>query len=260
MFKDNRTEGRLRLLVESESLFNDGVAAVLFTLVVTGMQATGDSAPTWMDAGRTLLVTAGGGIAIGLACAALAVLVVGRTIDHLVESTLTTVAAYGSFLLAERFHVSGVPSTVTAGLVVGSLAVLRDDERSRMTQRGREFVLALWPELTNWPSGTHKGTYPERPGGPPAEIRQTRVPAIDGPFGGDNGKQVISVRPPAPAKSGCFRPKKYTTNGVGMGHCTETRWERFSAHAGRLHARLDRRRRPTGAGPAARRLARRRRR
>jgi CPA1 family monovalent cation:H+ antiporter len=160
MFKDNRTEGRLRLLVESESLFNDGVAAVLFTLAVAGMQVAGTS--TWFDAGKTLLLTAGGGIAIGLACAALAVLVVGRTIDHLVESTLTTVAAYGSFLLAERFHVSGVPSTVTAGLVVGSLAVLRDDERSRMTQRGREFVLALWPELTNWPSGTHKGTYQER--------------------------------------------------------------------------------------------------
>jgi CPA1 family monovalent cation:H+ antiporter len=37
-----------------------------------------------------------------------------------------------------------VLSTVAAGLLVGTLAVLRDDERSRMTQRGREFVLALW--------------------------------------------------------------------------------------------------------------------
>jgi CPA1 family monovalent cation:H+ antiporter len=142
MFKDNRTEGRLRLLVESESLFNDGVAAVLFTLAVAGMQAAGT--PTWLNAGETLLLTAGGGIAIGLACAGLTILVVGRTTDHLVESTLTTVAAYGSFLLAERFHVSGVLSTVAAGLVVGSLAVLRDDERSRITQRGREFVLGLW--------------------------------------------------------------------------------------------------------------------
>jgi CPA1 family monovalent cation:H+ antiporter len=144
MFKDNRTEGRLRLLVESESLFNDGVAAVLFTLAVGGMRLTGESAPTWLDAGKTLLLTAGGGIAIGLVCAGITILVVGRTTDHLVEATLTTVAAYGSFLLAERFHVSGVLSTVAAGLVVGTLAVLRDDERSRMTLRGREFVLGLW--------------------------------------------------------------------------------------------------------------------
>src|SRR4051812_15003648 len=75
MFKDNRTEGRLRLLVESESLFNDGVAAVLFTLAVGGMQMTGESAPTWLDAGKTLLLTAGGGIAIGLVCAGITILV-----------------------------------------------------------------------------------------------------------------------------------------------------------------------------------------
>ncbi|PPQ38289.1 cation:proton antiporter [Rhodopila globiformis] len=144
MFKDNHTEGRLRLLVESESLFNDGVAAVLFTLATGGMQLMGATAPTWMEAGKTLLLTAGGGIAIGLICAGAALLLVGRTTDRMVESTLTTVAAYGSFLLADRLHASGVLSTVAAGLVVGTVAVLRDDERSRMTQRGREFVLALW--------------------------------------------------------------------------------------------------------------------
>ena len=41
MFKDTGIKGRLRLLVESESLFNDGVAAVLFVLVLTWAQATG---------------------------------------------------------------------------------------------------------------------------------------------------------------------------------------------------------------------------
>jgi Na+:H+ antiporter len=143
MFKDNRTKGRLRLLVESESLFNDGVAAVLFTLAVAGMQA-GGPAPTWAEAGKTLLLTAGGGIAVGMACAGATILLVGRTADRMIESTLTTVAAYGSFLLADRLHVSGVLSTVAAGLVVGTFAVLRDDERSRMTQRGREFILGLW--------------------------------------------------------------------------------------------------------------------
>src|SRR5208283_4448002 len=76
-----------------------------------------------------------------------------------------------------------------------------------------------WPELTNWPPGTQRGSKQERSGGLLAGIRQIRVPATDRPFGGDNGKQMISVRPAASAKSGCFRPKKYTTNGVGMRHC-----------------------------------------
>jgi hypothetical protein len=60
----------------------------------------------------------------------------------------------------------------------------------------------------------------------------------------DNGNQMISVRPAAPAPSGRFTPKKYTANGVGLGHCAETRRERFSVHAGRLHARLQQRRPP----------------
>jgi DNA invertase Pin-like site-specific DNA recombinase len=49
---------------------------------------------------------------------------------------------------------------------------------------------------------------------------------------------MISVRWGETAKTGCFRPKKYTTNGVGMSHCAETLRARFSAHAGRLHARV----------------------
>jgi CPA1 family monovalent cation:H+ antiporter len=143
MFKDNGVGGRLRLLVECESLFNDGVAAVLFTLVLTTVEGLhGQSVPAAL--GLTLLKTVGGGICVGLACAAAALFVAGRTSDHLLESTLTTVAAYGSFLLAEHFHMSGVLATVTAGLLTGNLGVLADDEQSRMTTQGREFVLGLW--------------------------------------------------------------------------------------------------------------------
>jgi monovalent cation:H+ antiporter, CPA1 family len=142
MFKDNGVTGRLRLLVESESLFNDGVSAVLFTVVLAWAQA-GDSAPPTSGAVTTdLLLTVGGGVVAGLACAALAIVVAGRTTDHLVESTLTTVTAYGSFLLAEHFLYSCVLATVAAGLLMGNLGILADS--GRMSSRGREFALALW--------------------------------------------------------------------------------------------------------------------
>ena len=49
------------------------------------------------------------------------------------------------------------------------------------------------PELTNRPSGTHKGTEPERSVGPSSEIRQIRVPGVDRAFDGDNGKQMFSI-------------------------------------------------------------------
>ena len=69
MFKDTGIKGRLRLLVESESLFNDGVAAVLFALVLTWAQATDGSQLGTVSVGRTLAFMTGGGILVGIAVA-----------------------------------------------------------------------------------------------------------------------------------------------------------------------------------------------
>jgi CPA1 family monovalent cation:H+ antiporter len=64
---------------------------------------------------------------------------VGRTEDHLVEITFTTVAAYASFLLAEHFRLSGVLATLTAGLMFGNFSAV-----GRISGRGREAVQAFW--------------------------------------------------------------------------------------------------------------------
>ena len=93
---------------------------------------------------RALALTAGGGIIVGLACGGAAIALAGRTSDHLVEATLTAVAAYGSFLLAENFHFSGVLATVAAGLLMGNLGMLREDEkRNIFSPDGRSFVIAF---------------------------------------------------------------------------------------------------------------------
>jgi CPA1 family monovalent cation:H+ antiporter len=142
MFKDTGIKGRLRLLVESESLFNDGVAAVLFALALT-WGAGGES----MAAGaatRVLMWMAGGGILVGLACGGAAIALAGRTSDYLVETTVTAVAAYGSFLLAEHFHFSGVLATVAAGLLMGNMGILKESEHSILSSSGRNFVVAFW--------------------------------------------------------------------------------------------------------------------
>ena len=145
MFKDTGIKGRLRLLVESESLLNDGVAAVLFALVLTWAQATGSSQLSAVAVGRTLAFMTGGGILVGVTCGAAAIALAGRTSDHLVQATLTAVAAYGSFLLAEHFQFSGVLATVAAGLLMGNLGVLSEDENSNiLSPNGRSFVIDLW--------------------------------------------------------------------------------------------------------------------
>lgn len=145
MFKDTGVVGRLRLLVESESLLNDGVAAVFFAVVLAWALATGGEPVTTTSVARGLALTVGGGVLTGIACGGAAILLTGRTGDYLVETALTTAAAYGSFLLAEHLHVSGVLAVVAAGLVMGNLGVLcKDEEANPLTQRGRAFVLDFW--------------------------------------------------------------------------------------------------------------------
>ena len=141
-FKENKIVGRIRVLMEAESLFNDGVAAVLFGLALAFASGHTDLTPA--RALGALAVTVLGGIGVGLACGGVAIVLAGRTTDYLVETTLTAVAAYGAFLLAEHWGVSGVLATVTAGLLLGNVGVLRGDDESTLSERGREVVIAFW--------------------------------------------------------------------------------------------------------------------
>src|SRR5881275_2888355 len=116
-FREMRCQPRISMVVESESLLNDGVAAVGFAVLSAIAAGASPDAASVVPA---FLWTLGGGLAIGLAVSAAILLIVGRTNDALVEITLTTIAAYGPFLLAEHFHASGIISALTAGLLIGS--------------------------------------------------------------------------------------------------------------------------------------------
>jgi len=144
LFKEARIEGRLRHLMEAESLLNDGVAAVVFALVVAAAAmphaGAGSAEPT---VGAMAWMTLGG-IVIGAAVAGAAIVLAGRTQDPLVETTLTTVAAYGSFALAEAGHTSGVLAAVAAGLVMGNAGMMRQEGAGAISARGREVVAAFW--------------------------------------------------------------------------------------------------------------------
>ena len=135
-FKEAGVHGRLRLLVEAESLFNDSTAAIAFSIAVAFAMGGGMTVSSTL---MTLVITVVGGILCGLLVAGGVLVLAGRTNDHLVEITLTTVAAYGSFLLAERFHLSGVLASLVAGLLTGNIGSL-----GSFTDKGREAVLSFW--------------------------------------------------------------------------------------------------------------------
>lgn len=135
-FKEMRAEPRLSMVVESESLLNDGVAAVGFAILI-GI-ANGEALTT-SGAALALLWTVAGGLAIGAVIGFVVLTVAGRTEDHLVEVTLTTVVAWGSFLLAEHIHASGVFAALAAGLIVGNLG-----PRGSISVAGRQHVQDFW--------------------------------------------------------------------------------------------------------------------
>ncbi len=105
------------MLIESESLLNDGTAAVAFVAVLGVLAGNHETALSIIG---DLVMTILGGVLIGGTIAYFLMLLAGRTPDYLVEITFTTLAAYGSFFVAEHFHCSGVLAALTAGLVVGN--------------------------------------------------------------------------------------------------------------------------------------------
>ena len=145
LFKENKVTDRLRLLVESESLLNDGVAAVIFSFALAWINTSGHGIFSAAQITSMLMVTIGGGIVVGIACAGIAILLAGRTSDYLVESTVSTVLAYASYTIAEHFHCSGILATVTSGLMMGNLGLAEARKYDKfITEKGRQFTLALW--------------------------------------------------------------------------------------------------------------------
>ena len=110
-----RVPERLRVTLEGESLANDGVAAVLFAVALTAIGGRGSSpsGAVW----QFLLLTVGGLLAGGLVGLVLARLLPDRVP---VLAPATVVAAYGTYLLADRLGVSGLLAVVMLAVVLGN--------------------------------------------------------------------------------------------------------------------------------------------
>ena len=126
LFRSMGIPKRLQVLLEGESLLNDGTAIVVFNLVVASALVATQSPIT---SGSTALFSniivfigvSGGGLAVGLALGMVLSRIIERVDDYLIETTLTSVLAYGAYLIAEALGVSGVLAVVAAGLVNGNI-------------------------------------------------------------------------------------------------------------------------------------------
>ncbi|MGE5251137.1 MAG: Na+/H+ antiporter [Bacteroidota bacterium] len=126
---------RLQVLLEGESLLNDGTAIVIFNLAVAAA-ISGDF--QLLKGVAEFVRVAGFGLVVGLALGSVTSLLISRVNDYLIETAITFVLAYGTYLVAEAFHVSGVLAVLAAGLVNGNTGP------SAMSATTRIVVFNFW--------------------------------------------------------------------------------------------------------------------
>jgi CPA1 family monovalent cation:H+ antiporter len=112
-----KVPARLAIVPEAESLVNDGMAITLYTALI-GYALTG--AVDLLDVGRLLIQEIAGGVVIGAVLGVIVSRIARQIDDRLIEMMLSTVLAYGSFLVAHQLHTSGPLACVAAGLIHGS--------------------------------------------------------------------------------------------------------------------------------------------
>lgn len=129
LFKRVGAPSRLATLVDAESLLNDGTGVVLFAIAIAALT----SPVTLADGALSFVLTVSLSAVIGLVAGVAAFRLMRATDDPQLEVAISVVAAYGTYLIADRLHESGIIATVVVGLVLGNQLGARDlSERTRL--------------------------------------------------------------------------------------------------------------------------------
>ena len=123
---------RIVTVLEGESLVNDASALVIYRVAVAAMVA-GTFVP--LEAAGSFFLVGLGGIALGWAVGWATLWAIARLKDTLLETALSFLACYASFLGAEAFHLSGVMAVVTSGIMLGQAQHRAFSARTRLEAR-----------------------------------------------------------------------------------------------------------------------------
>jgi monovalent cation:H+ antiporter, CPA1 family len=136
LFKEVSVPSRLITIVEGESLFNDGVALVLFNLIL--LSAFRGNV-TLVEGIQDMVKVIVGGSLVGLGLGYLGAGLFARSDDNLSSILLTVALALGAFQAGQSLGVSGVVAVVVAGLMVGNVGLSQ-----RVSASTRVTLYSFW--------------------------------------------------------------------------------------------------------------------
>lgn len=129
----------LEIDMTAESLFNDGVGVVIFTVLVATAVAAGDGGIDFLHVGELFFIEALGGAGLGLLAGYVADRAMRAIDDYPIEVLISLALVAGTYTLAAKLHMSGPIAVVVAGLLIGSRG-----SRAALSDETRRHLFGFW--------------------------------------------------------------------------------------------------------------------